>query len=107
MKIKWKVAEKETGRYASFHKRPWPSARYYDKDCDKPCASILCEDEYRPHRVKEGKHAELKMMVAQYHPNGSWQWKTLTKRFKTLLEAKDGLLVFLAAHPEFIPEKYR
>ena len=104
MKIKWKVTEKETGRWSSFHKRGWPTA-YYDKDCH--CATILCEDGYAPYKVREGKHAELKMMVAQYHPNGSWQWKTLTKRFKTLQEAKDGLIMFLAAHPEFIPEKYR
>ena len=102
MKIKWKVAEKETGRWAWLHKRGWPTADYEDGSI---CATIRCADEYIPSQVKIGNHAELKLMIADYSKT-PWVWVVAKTRYATLKEAKEGLVKVLAANRHLIkPDK--
>lgn len=95
-KIKWKVAEKETGRYASFHRRSWPTA-YYNNGA--VAASILCETEYIPSQMKTGNHSPLTLMIADYsfYP---YKWARLKTSFATLQELKDAFQKFIDAHPK-------
>jgi hypothetical protein len=103
VKIKWQVAEAPTGRYRSFYKRGWPTARY--KDTDRPALYIECEDSYVPANVKTGNHKELVVLVADYSvEQGTFQWRRLKARFKTLDEAKAAGERFLNAHPEMQPK---
>ena len=97
MKLKWKVAKQETGRWG--YKRCWPSAEY---DNDDICAEILCSDEYIPTDVKIGKHAELKLRIAD-HSVKPWKWRTAIKRPATLKEAKELLKTILKKNPKFMP----
>jgi hypothetical protein len=105
MKIKWKVSDIPTGRYRSFEKRAWPHAYYNDKN-ESPMAMILCEDAYIPSEIKEGNHALLDLYVAD-HSIKPWKWRKTVRQFKTLKEAKAGLLRILKSNPELVPEEIR
>lgn len=102
--IKWKVSPAPTGRYRSFERRSWPSADYTIGG--KPAAYIACEDDYRPANVREGKHAELAVMIAQWDER-TFKWRRLQQRFATLELAKSAAERFLRAHPEFWPHELR
>lgn len=102
VKLKWKVDSAPTGRYRSFEKRGFPSADY--AGTDKCAVTIYCEDDYRPSDIKEGKHKELTVKIADYSAEPSFQWRTLKQRFKTLAEAKEAAIKFLSEHPVFRPD---
>jgi hypothetical protein len=109
VKLKWKVASRPTGRYASFHTRNWPSAEYPN---GSPAASVQCEDDYSPARAREeAPHADLFVFVAEHFPKSEWsvkggfKWRKLKGTFKTLAEAKDAAARCLAAHPHFAPKE--
>lgn len=99
-KLKWKVAEKPTGRYASFQYRPWPTASIGEL----MVAAITCEDDYRAWRVKTGNHAELTVRVMDRR-NGGHQWRRLAQKSKTLDEAKKLAQLFWDTHPGFLGDE--
>lgn len=103
MKVTWKVAPPPTGRYRSFEKRGWPFATYKD---DKSAALIACDDEYVPSKVATGDHKELTVRIADYTAvtGGSYTWRTMKARFKTLKDAKDAVEAFLTQNPTFCPK---
>jgi len=106
--IKWKVAEAPTGRFRSFQVRGWPDANYKDGN-ESICASIHCPKDYYPSDVKTGNHPELTLRIAVYSqddPN-KWVWRSAKKRFKTLDEAKQGLIEILSKYPEMLPRHIR
>jgi len=100
MKVKWKVDPKETGRYASFFKRNWPSAYYAD---GQYCAGIVCADDYSPHRARTGQHEPLKLTIRDYSKPELTN-VTAKARYATLEEAKAALLPILEKHPHLIPK---
>jgi len=107
MKIKWKVQPAPTGRYRSFEKRGWPSAKLPDGTL---IGYISCKDVYFPADSKSGKHAPLTVHVYNFNPSDEQRKKhggrvhlTLKAHAATLQEAKDRLIAFYAAHPEMLP----
>lgn len=73
---------------------------------------LVCADEYVPRNVRTGNHAEIKVLVADWKPkgeqeraeHGTFVWRTLKQRAKTLDEAKRLAEKFLGEHPEFLGE---
>lgn len=82
--MRWRTSEKPTGRYRSFQRRAWPSLF----DGEEIKAQIRCKDDYIPAHIKDAKHSELEVWIA-VPDNGSFQWRRLIKRAKTLKEAKE------------------
>ncbi len=103
MKFKWKVSEPPVGRYKSFQKRMWPGASYLNKK-ESPAAQIYCEDGYKPWKARSGEHKELTLCIAD-HSVMPWAWRTIKKRFKTLVEAKIAFDIFIKNHPEYMPKE--
>ena len=101
MTYKWRVSLVPTGQYRSFDHRSWPSADYSD---GSPAAHIVCEDEYAPSLVKEGKHGQLTIRVADYSAT-PWKWRRMKGMFTTLTEAKAAFSTLLADHPELMPRQ--
>lgn len=108
MKIKWKIAPKETGRFASFRNRmrSWPSADWFDEKNSRPACAIACADSYSSEKAKLGAHGPLTVFIADYTPpedenDAMWRWKKLDKKYKTLAEAKAAAVKELKEHPEF------
>lgn len=97
-KIRWKVAEKPTGRWRSFSNRAWPDAI---DEKENLMVSITCEDEYSPSRVKTGEHAPLRVLVYDYSGHHNRKRYKLSKEFKTLKEAKEAAETFLKNHESF------
>lgn len=97
--MKWKVQEKPTGRYASFFKRGWPQLFYPSGEL---AASIVCEEDYRPYKVKTGEHAELGIIFYSY-VEGAQKRKLLRlhRRFTTLASAKEAAAEIIGKHPEW------
>lgn len=108
MKIKWKVQERPTGQFASFHKRGWPDACFTDKRIknDAMCAQIFCADDYSLSVAKSGNHSELIVSIAD-HRSTQWVWRKLKQRCKTLDEAKALVEDFFNRNPEFIPSQFK
>jgi hypothetical protein len=67
-------------------------------------AMILCEDHYTAERKRTGKHAPLKVWVADYRQT-PWKWRALKGAFPTYEQAKDGLARCLAAIPDLSPKE--
>lgn len=89
MKLYWKVSPPKTGHFMSFQFRSWPTA-HFDKDERLIAVQLYCTDEYVPALVKEGKHAPIRIRIADYSkPGGSFDWKLLTRVAMTLEEAKE------------------
>lgn len=109
MKLTWKVAEKEKGRYASFHKRGWPTASYPN---GQPAVALYCESEYVPARVKLGLHERIQIRVARHVSKeqraqyGAFKWVTLVVTAKTLDEAKKVAQETIDKHTHLWPEEY-
>lgn len=103
IKIKWKVDPAPTGRYRSFEKRGWPRAEYDDGQL---AASIICESDYIPRNVKEGKHADLKIIIYDYS-SGKRVMKSLKLTERTLQGVKDRVKIFLNNHKEYQPKEKR
>ncbi len=102
IKLKWKVSSEPTGPYRSFQFRGWPTAEFEMNGAMWSAGFIMCEDDYRPARVKTGEHKELEVWFRDWRDNKN---KRLKARFKTLAEAKVGLLDFLQRHPEVMSPK--
>jgi hypothetical protein len=110
LKLKWKVDPKSTGLWAIGNPRRWPTADFKaitDPMKSHAAAQIICSEAYTPGAVKSGNHPPLKVLIADYTKRndntGGWDWRTLTKRFTTLDEAKQGVLDFYSTHPSFLP----
>lgn len=108
LKLKWKVQEKETGRYASFHKRGWPDAEYENGDT---AVMITCEDSYNITRAKTGNHEPLTILFRDYNHGdpekyGYARTLKLKQKFNTLDEAKKFITEYLKNHPEFYPKNF-
>lgn len=75
IKLKWRLGEKPTGRFKSFHKRGWPSAEYAD---GSPAASIAPEDNsgYWPNL------AETTVLITRVADRAghTFVWRRLTAR---------------------------
>ena len=95
-KIKWRV-----NQYQQWHGRDWPDADYAD---GSTAASISCEDDYYPPKVKTGNHKPLTINFAD-HSTTPWRWRRLTKQAATLAEAKALFAAFLAKNHERIAPK--
>ena len=63
VKLKWRVGEKPTGPYRSFHQRSWPTA-WYGPD-DQLVAALDCEDG-RGYWPNEAETAVLIVRVFDY-----------------------------------------
>lgn len=81
MKYKWKV--KERNGYG----RLWPMAYYVD---GRIAAMIACDRDYTPVLAKVGTNLSLKVRVAD-HRVYPFVWRTMTRSFSTLKEAKEAL----------------
>lgn len=101
MKIKWKVQPVPAGRYGCFQPRGWPTASYED---GRPAASIDCDDDYMPRRVRQGAHGELTVRVADYSVT-PWVWRNVKQRAKTLPEAKALVKKVFATIPYIQPKQ--
>lgn len=110
MKIYWKVSEKPTGRYRSFDSRSWPIAWWGKPELARSqvAAVLLCEDEYVPRAVREGKHAPISITVVHYNhpdvPNGGKRFR-LKKQAATLDEAKQMVQAFYDSHSDWLPKE--
>jgi ribosomal protein L37AE/L43A len=100
VKLKWRIDPAPTGPYSSFQKRNWPSAYYAN---GSPAAQLICPDPYHPRDAKEGKHASLKVRVADWSQK-PWKWRAVKGEFKTLAEAKAAAARVIEQVPAFIPE---
>ena len=94
-KLKWKVAEKETGRYASFQRRNWPTATLNGE----LAVQIDCVEDYSPYRARTGNHSELIVRVLDRRTGH--HWRKLVQRPKTLEEAKKLAQYFVEANEDF------
>jgi hypothetical protein len=100
-KLKWRVADRPTGRYRSFERRGWPNADYEN---GKPAAMLRCQDEYVPKCVKDGDHGLIEIYVAD-HSGEQWRWRKAINRAVTLDYAKSLVRRILEAHPTFVPKE--
>lgn len=75
---------------------------YFKNKAQSTCAHIVCDDEYKPAKVKTGNHGPLTVRVAD-HSVDPWQWRKLKAQFATLDQAKAGLTDFLVKYPHFVP----
>ena len=96
--------EAPTGPFRSFQRRGWPMA-HYDDAKESVAAWIISDDDYVPRNIKTGNHTSLRLVVADHSPEYAPSWKRLVfkKEFKTLAEAKAGLLEILKRHSEYAP----
>ncbi len=100
MKIKWKVEWPPTGRYRSFQARGWPSAEDQDGE---PLAAIYHRESYTAQLAKDAGPESITVNIADHsiHP---WKWRTLTKRFDNVSQAKQMVKLFFESRPELWPE---
>ena len=72
---------------------------------------ISCDDCYTPAAAKSGNHAELKVMIAQWFERDgqshTFKWRTMSKRFATLEEAKKESIAWVMSHQDFWPPALR
>jgi hypothetical protein len=104
-KIVWKIAEAPTGRYRAFVRREWPTA-YYGSTEGKPAAFLVCDDDYRPDKVRTGQHRPITIIMLHHtHPGRGASWKRfrMKETADTLDRAKVLVQTFLDKHPEFRP----
>lgn len=114
--LKWKVDSAPSGPYRSFQTRSWPHAAYAKSG--QVAARLECKDEngvtveYRPANVREGKHPEITVFIAQHFHTaeeravkGGFTYRRLKGRPKTLGEAKALAESACAAHPDFQPKE--
>lgn len=106
LKLRWEIGTKPTGLSRVCTKRAWPTAYYSGTEI--AAASICCEDSYDLNRANSNEHAELTVRITDYRPAGqAWVWRTLKQRATTLAQAKELVLSFLSAHPEFLPQELK
>lgn len=65
VKLVWRVGEKPTGRYRSFHKRSWPSATYAGTE---EFAGFMVAVDGRGYTAREAETTELRVYVAVRPP---------------------------------------
>lgn len=107
LKLTWRVAEAPTGRYRSFQRRGWPSAKWPG---GQPAATLSCEDDYRPAMARgEQAHAEIRVYVADHSlltsdGRPTFKWMLCKARGRSLEQAKAIAERVLAQHPQFHPK---
>ena len=99
MKIIWKVQQAER-RYASFHKRGFPSAEYENGEM---AFSLHCDHSYSGRLIKSGQDLELELWVAD-HQQKPWKWRRFKQRFASIPAAKEFAKEWIGNHPEFLPK---
>lgn len=108
IKLKWKVQPEPTGRWRSFENRGWPMATFPNGTM---AARIDCGDDYKPANVREGKHGELTLYLADYSDRGpgasAWKWVRVIKTFKTVAEAKEAAVKLYEKFPKYLPSAGR
>lgn len=84
--FKWRVDSKQTGRYASFYTRSWPSLIH--SETESLMAQVICETGYSPRRSKMNDLC-LRVRIYSYKA-GAVNLRVLVskKTFSTLQEAK-------------------
>lgn len=105
MKIRWKVAEKPTGRYKSFQDRGWPTC---EDDKGNPIAMIrhINKASYTPHLAEHNDKPDLQLMIAyRADQETSFTWKGLTGRFRTVKQCKQALTEFIKKYPHYFINK--
>lgn len=103
-KLKWKVSEAETGRYASFHKRAFPSAYWND---GSPAAYMSCELSYQGAYLKSPDlpNGELITIRVTIPDGDKWKWAVLKLKAKSVPEAKQIVKEFFENNPHVIIAK--
>lgn len=101
VKLKWRVQEKPTGRYRSFHKRGWPTCSYVDDNMSH--AGHIAAVDGRGYVPREAEDVLLEVWVACRSGQVNFTNLRMTKRFKGLKAAKAGLEDFIQRHPEHWP----
>ena len=104
MKIKWEASPVPTGKYRGFSTRVWPSASFEN---GAYAATLSCADEYVPAKVKSGDHSEIIIRVALHGvnpPESGLKTATLKRRAATLKEAKQIVVDFYNAKPQYVPK---
>lgn len=103
-KLKWKVSEAETGRYASFHKRAFPSAYWNDGSL---AASMSCELCYHGSylRANELPYGNLITIRVTIPDGDNWKWAVLKLKAKSVPEAKQIVQEFFENNPHAIIAK--
>lgn len=116
IRLVWRVDPEPTGKYSFVERRGWPFAYYRDSEREETAVALFCAKEYVPSLVREGKHPEIKIKIADHSvadneeeraKYGSRRMRTLIQRAKTLKEAKEIAQGFLDQHPEFWPRSLR
>lgn len=107
MKIKWKVGEKPTGRFASFQGRAWPYG--YAGDTDTMVSHLYHPLSYTPERANGGEVALQEPFegIAAFVRNASapaFKWRKLKARFDTVAEAKAAVQKFYEDNPDWWPK---
>jgi len=100
-KLKWKVSEAEKGRYASFHKRAFPSAYWNDGSA---AVALHCELRYHGSYLKASDLPNNELITIRVTiPDGDkWKWVTLKHKAKSIPEAKQVVQQFFDANPHAI-----
>lgn len=112
MKLKWRVQPAPTGRYRAFESRGWPMASYAHDDYFA-AASLDCDDDYEPRKVKTGDHKAITIRVAKWYTHeergtrAAFEWYRLNKKAETLKEAKELAAKFIETHQDWWPEEVR
>ena len=99
IKIKWKVSEQNK----IDKKRPFPFAFYEN---GQHCCRLICKDAYIPDDIKIGNHAEIKIVITDYS-GINCEPTILTKRAKTVAEAKKIVSNFIEHNQGLLPEELR
>ena len=99
-RIVWRVGEKPTGPYRSFHYRSWPSASYPDKD------GRLVAYLHAGHRVSyhpsEAETTILTVRVMNYKDEKP-EWRQLKIKPVGVTAAKELVAEFFKQHPDWLP----
>lgn len=74
-KLKWRVGEKATGRYRSFHKRSWPTAEY----ANSRMAARIGQVDGNGYEPRLAEQLTLMVYVADY-VDTTFHWRRLIAR---------------------------
>lgn len=100
VKLKWRVGEKPTGPYRSFHKRSWPTAWLGEQ-----LVAALDREDGRGYWPNEAETSVLVVRVFDYR-EGSVGRKSarLKARPVGVKEAKELVQRFYSANPDWLPK---
>lgn len=96
--LKWKVSERPSGPYGSFHHWPWPTATYWNT---RIAAQVVCKDDYRSNKRE---HPPLFLWLADNSTGTSWTWRKFKKPLADMKEVKNYAEEMLKKYPHYIPK---